>query len=124
MRLGELNTIDFDGTFTLPASDTSELTLLEVIVDDVVNVVVNVGHINLDVSTLLVGATFRIYYKIDGVNYRLRFGTGGTISWTPGTGEWVQFVIGGLIDHDLKLTIQSDGEVADRDILYTYNGAR
>lgn len=123
--LGHLNCIEIDDTYTHPASNTSERDLLEI--------TANGGSmflttINLDVSALTMAATFRVYYKIDGTNYKRRYGTGpagGSIAWTTMDGGWISFLVNGIWDHDIKITIESAlGEAAPRTIPYSYNGAR
>lgn len=128
MKLGEFNcSITEDGpSYTHPASDRSERTILEIVASD--DNLVFLTTINLDVSALTMGATFRVSYKIDGTNYRRRYGTGpagGIISWTPADGPWISFLVNGIWDHDIKITIESTiGEASPRDIPYSYNGAR
>jgi hypothetical protein len=126
MKIGLFNAIDVDGVYAHPASTTTEETLLEIVVDDeqIMMAPINVSARNLTVQTV-----FRLYYKIDGTNYDLKHGTGaigGTITWNPGDGVWIQFAVNGIFDHDFKVTIQSSGggEPAPVNVPYTYNGAR
>lgn len=126
MKSGEFNTIVVDDTYTHPATTTTEETVLVV---EAALGVASLSKIHLDLSALLVNATIRVYYKLDGTNYRLRYGVGpngGTIAWTTSDGPWIAIAIDDIIDHDLKITIQSDGggEAAPRDIPFSYNAAR
>lgn len=126
--LGGLNlNIDEDATYTLPALTVTEQDVL--IVDGSIGPTF-LTTINLDLSALLLNATIRVYYKVDGANYRRRMGTNtpfaGSIAWSTSDGPWVSIGVNAVIDHDLKVTIQSSalGEVLSRDIPYSYNGAR
>lgn len=126
MFLGNLNLISNDITYVHPASNTSELDLVEVTASDEFPVLL--FKINLDASELLQNTTFRLYYKVDGTNYRLRYSTGpagGTIAWLAATdAPQVSFLVNDIIDHDLKITIQSSsGEASNRNVYITYNGA-
>ncbi len=124
MLLGELNIIEVDEVVTHPDS-TSEETLLDISVDDVTAFI---GNINLDLDALTQNATIRVYYKIDGSNYRRRYGTGisgGVIAWTTSDGPWVPIVIDDVVDHDIRVTLQSAvSEGAPRQIPLTYNNGR
>lgn len=125
MKTGQFNAIEVDEVYTHPAATTSEETILEIVTDIGP---VQLHTIDFDASNLAMNATFRIYYKIDGVNYRKRCGTGpdgGTIVWIVGDGPWISFNVSGVKDHDIKVTVQSTlGELAPRDIPYSCNGAR
>lgn len=125
MKIGNFNGIDVDGTFVLSESNVSEETLVEILAQDEQFLA---SPINLDAVNLTEQTTFRLYYKVDGTNYRLRAGmgsVGGTIVWNPGDGPWVSFLLSGILDHDVKVTAQSSvGEAAPRNIVFSYNAAR
>ena len=128
MLLGNLNLIGVDGTFSLP-NDTSEHDLIEILSTE--EEPTFLFKINFDMINLVQNVTFRVYYKVDNVNYRLRYGTnptgglGGTMLWTTSDAPWFVVSIQDIIDHDLKVTIQSSinqGSVLD--IPWSYNGGR
>lgn len=126
MNIGELNTIPIDGVYTHPSLSPTEQTLLEITGGSSVGLLFK---INLDVSALLLNTTFRLYCKVDGSTYRLRYGTGvdgGTIAWTTSDGPWIAFSVVDILDHDIKVTIDSSGlgEAVSRDIPYSYNCAK
>lgn len=124
MLIGHFNSIEIDDTYTHPSGDTSERDVLEIAA---AGSPVFLTTLNLDVAALTQSATFRIYYKIAGV-YRLRYGAGpagGSIMWTVADGDWISFLVNGIWDHDIKVTIQSAiAELTPVDIPYSYNGAR
>jgi hypothetical protein len=125
INLGSQRLIDEDGTVVLPDGSTAEEDLLII---EAYGATFSLTAVNLDLSNLTQNATFRVYYKIDGTNYRRRFGTGvagGVISWTTADGPWLALSLNGVWDHDIKITIQSAGEeAAPRDVIYSYVGAR
>lgn len=126
MKLGAFNGIDVDGVYVHQALSTAEATITEIVADDDQFLA---SPINIDASNLTVQTTFRLYYKVDGTNYRLRFGlgaVGGTVVWTPGDGPWISFLLSGILDHDVKVTMQSggSGEPAPANVPFSYNAAR
>lgn len=131
MKLGDLNiSIVEDATYTHPALDITERDMFVIDASD--TNLVFLGKLDLFLpSTMLVSATFRLYSSPDGgATWVQRYGAGpagGSIAWTPSDGRLVQFLVNGVWDHPLKVTIQSGGvvgEAASRDIVYSYNGAR
>lgn len=126
MKIGAFNGIDQDGVYTHPNSDTAEKTLIEILADDDQWLA---SPINIDAVNLTVQTTFRLYMKVDGTNYRQRYGVGsvgGTIVWNPGDSPWVSFMLSGIFDHDVKVTMQSggSGEPVSADVPWSYNAAR
>lgn len=124
-ELGSQRLIDEDGTIVHPAGSTAEEDLLII---EAYGATFSLTTVNLDLSNLTQNATLRVYYKIDGINYRRRFGTGatgGVVSWTTADGPWLAILLNGVWDHDIKITIQSAvAEAAPQDIPYSYVGAR
>lgn len=126
MKIGEMNTIEIDDVYVHPDSIASEETLL-VVLSSLGTAFLTT--INLDLSNLTIATTIRVYYAIDGTSYRLRYGNGpvgGTIAWATADGPWLAIMINGIVDHDIKITIQSSGggEAAPRNVPFSYNGAR
>jgi len=67
----------------------------------------------LDLSNLTAGATIKLYYKIDGTNYRVF----ETYEWTTSDEDGVYFNKGLVMEHDFKVEI-TGGEGAAVDIPY------
>lgn len=88
------------------------------------NTPIRLDCVSLDLSNLTQNATIRVYAKVDGTNYRLRYGTtpaGGTTSWTTSDGDWVQIRLNDVMDNDVKVTIQSAvAEAAPVDVPYSF----
>lgn len=125
IELGSQRLIDEDGTIVHPDGSTAEEDLLVI---EAYDATFSLTTVNIDLSNLTQNATFRVYYKVDGTNYRRRFGTGvagGVVSWTTADGPWLALSLNGVWDHDIKITIQSVvAEAAPRDVIYSYVGAR
>jgi len=126
MKLGEFNGIDEDGVYVHPDNDTDERTLVEFVANDKQWLA---SPINFSARNLTVQTTFRLYMKVDGTNYDQRMGSGsigGSIVWTPGDGAWLSFLLSGIFDHDVKVTIQSggSGEPSPANVPYSFNAAQ
>lgn len=126
MNLGNFNGIDEDGVVAHSDNDTTERTVVEIVTGDKQWLA---SPINISARNLTVQTTFRLYMQIDGANYDLRMGAGsvgGTIVWNPGDGAWVSFLLSGILDHDVKVTIQSSGsgEPVPANVPWSYNAAR
>ncbi len=126
MKLGDFNGIDEDGSYAHLDGDDAEHTVFEFSANDKQWLA---SPINLSARNLTVQTTFRLYMRVDGTTYDKRMGTGtvgGTIVWTPGDGAWVSFLLSGILDHDVKVTIQSapGGEPAPVSVPWTFNAAQ
>lgn len=49
-----------------------------------------------------------------------------TFVWNPGDGAWISFLLSGILDHDVKATMQSSGsgEPVPANVPWSYNAAR
>jgi hypothetical protein len=126
MKLGEFNGIDEDLVYVHPDSDATERNLVEFVANDKQWLA---SPINISARNLTVQTTFRLYMKVDGTNYDRRMGSGsvgGEIVWNPGDGAWISFLLSGIADHDVKVTIQSggSGEPAPVNVPVSYNAAQ
>lgn len=126
MKLGEFNGIDEDGVYAHPDGDDTERTVIEFVADDKQWLA---SPINISARNLTVQTTFRLYMQVDGTNYDKRMGSGavgGTIVWNPGDGAWVSFLQSGILDHDVKVTMQSaaGGEPSPVNVPWSYNAAQ
>lgn len=126
MKLGEFNSIDEDGVYLHPSGDDTEQTVVEFVPGDKQWLA---SPINISARNLTVQTTFRMYMRVDGTNYDKRAGTGpigGTIVWTPGDGAWISFLLSGIRDHDVKITMQSggSGEPSPVDVPWSFNAAQ
>lgn len=127
--LGSFSIINDVGTFTL-ANNTTEQDVIEVFASDIEPVFM--FKVNLDLSTLtniLATVTARVYYKVDGTNYRLRNGTGlvgGIINWVVNTdGPWLSVPVQDILVRDMKITLQSSlAQGGTRSIPYSYSSGK